>query len=341
VKKRDHPIFVVGYQRSGTTLLQALLGAHSRIASPPETYFLMRISNLRDYYGDLRDDANLRRALHDTIEPPLPLFEGCGFDEEALYERALETDRSYRALFHTVMSDFAQRHAKARWCDKTPGQRARQILQLFPDAQIVHIVRDPRDVIASSLATPWTTMDAAGLARGWRRFTLDNLAVGQRAGPERFHQIRYEDLTRDPTTVLRGVCSFLGERFEPAMITDRGRRRATIAPTAGPWQSRALEDISPAREGGWRTRLRRSDAAVVSAILRAEFGPLGYEASSAVDVLLGRALSVRETPRAIRRGARNRRLRRISRDPAARHREVDRFLREQAELVGRGAEKGS
>jgi hypothetical protein len=339
VRKRVRPIFVVGYQRSGTTLLQALLGAHSRIASPPETYFLMRISNLRDYYGDLRDDANLRRALHDTIHPPLPLFERCGFDEERLAERALATDRSYRALFDTVMRDFAERLGKARWCDKTPGQRARQILQLFPDAQIVHIVRDPRDVIASSLATPWTTMDAAGVARGWRRFTLDNFAVGRRAGADRFHQIRYEDLTRDPKPILEGICAFLDERFEPAMITDRGRRRATVAPTAAPWQSRALEDIAPAREGGWRTRLRRSDAAIVAALLRAEIAGLGYEPPSPGDVLLGRALFVTGMPRAVRRAVRNRRLERISRDPADRHREVNRFLREQAELVGRGVTK--
>ena len=39
---QDRPIFVVGYQRSGTTLLQALLGAHHRIAGPPETHFIFR-----------------------------------------------------------------------------------------------------------------------------------------------------------------------------------------------------------------------------------------------------------------------------------------------------------
>src|SRR5579884_827441 len=68
------PIFVVGFQRSGTTLLQALLGAHPRIASPPETYFITRIYHLRDYWGDLRDAARLRRVVEETVHPPIPLL---------------------------------------------------------------------------------------------------------------------------------------------------------------------------------------------------------------------------------------------------------------------------
>lgn len=339
--KRNGPIFVVGFQRSGTTLLQALLGAHSRIAAPPETYFLMRITNLRGFYGDLRDEANLRRALHDAINPPLPLFEGCGFDEERLLERARGTDRSYRALIDVIMSDFAERHSKARWCDKTPGQPARGILQLFPEARIVHIVRDPRDVIASSLSTPWTTQDAASLARSWRGFTLDNLAVIRRVGPEQAHQIRYEDLTRDPETVLGATCAFLEERFERTMITDTSRRRATFAAAAAPWQRRALEAITPAREGGWRSRLRRSEAAVVSAILHKEIARLGYEVPSTADVLLGRGVEALQAPRSARRALERRRLRRVTQDPNGHHREVDRFLREQSDLVRRHPESSS
>ena len=47
----ERPIFVVGFQRSGTTLLQSLLGAHPRIAAPPEVHFFFRIYGLRDYWG--------------------------------------------------------------------------------------------------------------------------------------------------------------------------------------------------------------------------------------------------------------------------------------------------
>src|SRR4051812_1404298 len=103
------PIFVVGFQRSGTTLLQAMLGAHPAIAAPPETHFIFRIAGLADYYGDLADDTLLRRALHDAINPVMPVFEHCGFDEERLFMRAKRGKRSYRGLFDTILDDYAER----------------------------------------------------------------------------------------------------------------------------------------------------------------------------------------------------------------------------------------
>ena len=56
----DLPIFVIGFQRSGTTLLQSLLGAHPRIAAPPETHYIARVAHLADYFGD---DALTEREI--------------------------------------------------------------------------------------------------------------------------------------------------------------------------------------------------------------------------------------------------------------------------------------
>jgi len=72
----ERPIFVVGFQRSGTTLLQSLLGAHPRIAAPPEVHFFFRIHQLRDYWGDLAETANAAQASHD----PAMLLRGPMFE---------------------------------------------------------------------------------------------------------------------------------------------------------------------------------------------------------------------------------------------------------------------
>ena len=199
----DAPIFVVGFQRSGTTLLQSLIGSHPRIAAPPETYFLFRIARLADSYGDLENDDDLRRALHDALHPPVDLFSGSGFDDDAVFERARAKPRTMRGLFEAIMEDFAQRHGKQRWSDKTPGQLGARIHKTFPDAQLVHIIRDPRDVIASSLATPWTQAGAFELAHNWRRFTRSNVRHGMLVGPDRYLQVGYEHLTRPKSFHLR------------------------------------------------------------------------------------------------------------------------------------------
>src|SRR3954453_12508316 len=106
------PIFVVGFQRSGTTLLQSLLGAHPRVAAPPEMHFILRVAYFGDLFGDLHDDGNLRRALHEALNPPLDMLAECGFDEDALFERARAGERGYAGLFTAIMDDYAERNGK-------------------------------------------------------------------------------------------------------------------------------------------------------------------------------------------------------------------------------------
>jgi hypothetical protein len=273
----SEPIFVVGFQRSGTTLLQALLGAHPHIAAPPEVYFVHRVAQHAAYFGDLADDGNLDRALQETLDAPL--LAEAGFDHDRVLARAQAGPRTYAGLLAALMDDFAERQGKTRWSEKTPGQSARAALQLFPDAaaaKAIHIVRDPRDVVASSLRTPWTDPDAAQIARAWREFTLDNIRAGFEAGPARFLQVRYEDLTRDPDAVLRTVCAFVGEDYEPAMWQQPERRTGTVTSFAAPWQQRALTAIEPVPEGRWQEQLGRGDRLRVHAQVGTLLAPLGY-----------------------------------------------------------------
>jgi hypothetical protein len=345
----DAPVFVVGFQRSGTTLLQALVGAHRRIASPPEMYYIFRVAYLADYFGDLNDDHNLRRVVHETLHPSVPLLEGCGFDENALFERVAAGERSYAAVLDAVMMDFAVRHGKARWCEKTPGQHAREVFNLMPHAQVLHIVRDPRAVVASSLQTPWTKKTARQLAHEWRVFTRDNVAVGADVGPRQVFQLRYEDLTADPASAMRDVCGFLGEEFDDAMLNDPSRRQATIAAAAAPWQSRALEPVTASRQDRWRRDLSSSKQAQVAAITAAELQRFDYDVPPARVLALGRRVNAarRILPSEWWPAVERRRVRRAARTPEGRYAETQRFMArasahvEPRSTAGSGARCGS
>lgn len=274
----DAPIFVVGFQRSGTTLLQALLGAHGRIAAPPEVYFVARVADHADYFGDLRDDANLEAALREALHPPLDLLAECGFDFDRLLARARAGPRTYAALLDAMLTDFAERQGKNRWAEKSAGQPLGAVMDLFPAAKAIHIVRDPRDVIASSLEMAWSRQESARtLARRWRAFTLETVARGSALGPGQFLQIRYEDLTRDPEAAMRLVCAFVEEDFDPAMVTDTSRRRGTVPSVASDWQGRALGHVEPARRRVGDDRLGRFDRLQVEAIVEPLLAPLGYQ----------------------------------------------------------------
>jgi hypothetical protein len=123
------------------------------------------------------------------------------------------------AFLTTLFDDHARREGKSRWAEKTPGNiiHAARLFQLWPHATLIHIVRDPRDVLASlRQAKKWDDPDY--FADMWCKF----LGAAEKAKQDppwrqsQFLEIRYEDLVVDPETVMRGVIDFVGETWHPA-----------------------------------------------------------------------------------------------------------------------------
>jgi hypothetical protein len=324
----DDPIFVIGFQRSGTTLLQSLLGAHPRIAAPPELHFILRVAYFGDYFGDLAEDRNLRRALHEALNPPVAILSECGFDEDALFERVRTGSRTYAGLFAAVMADYAERNGKARWAEKTPSQRPDDIYNLFPHARVVHVIRDAREAVASSLEMPWERRRAAAVARDLRHFTLESVERGRRAGPSQYLQVRYEDLAREPQAVLRLICTFIGENYDERML-DPARRGQALMPSAS-WQAQAGQAIAPVASK-WRAKLSAADRVRVQAITRDLLAPYGYPEPSK----LVRALAPFARAEVRLRAAGPEAIARLRRPktPEARYRAVRALMRSAAEGV--------
>jgi hypothetical protein len=285
------PIFVVGFTRSGTTLLQALLGAHPRIAAPPEMHYLTRIADQADFYGDLHDDERLRRALHDAIHPPFPTFADCGFDKDRIFARAARGPRTYAALLDAVLSDFAERRGKQRWAEKTPEQRVGAIRAHFPHCQVLHIVRDPRAAIASALRTRYEARGASTLARDWRNFEVASRATAVRHDPTQYHRIRYEDLVADTEQVVRRLCVFLGEDYDSVMLSPDSRRTASASTVMGTWQAGALEPITTERRDAWRGELSWTQVARIEAVVGELLPAEGYPGARRGRRQLGRLLT--------------------------------------------------
>jgi hypothetical protein len=288
----DRPIFIVGFPRSGTTLLHGLVGAHSRIAAPPEMHFFSRVVRHRAYWGSLDDESAVRRVVTAIVDSERLAL--CGFDVDALTERAMATDRSLASVFRAVMKDFANREGKARWCEKTPMQSAALVWGNFPDAQVIHLIRDPRDSVASSLEL-MSGSQAAALARSWHNFTMRNVRDGAARGPRDYLRVRYEDLARDPEAVLTVLFAFLGEEFDPGVL-DPGRRRTVLSPVVISWQQNVLGPIKPPESGAWRQRMNWHERARTSAVVAPLIGPLGYDEPAPRTVLVGRALNAASAP---------------------------------------------
>jgi len=190
------PVFVYGALRSGTTLLRLMLLSHSKLQSPGEADFLF-----------------------DYIEPAP--------DGGWRYDRAaLARDRIFRAkdltLPEGVDGAALAKELIVQMSAKEPGRlclslhrAAPKMVALFPEARIVHLLRDPRDVARSSIGMGWAGNSYFG-AGHWIGTERDWDAAGIDEG--RVLTVRYETLMANLEAELARICGFLGLEFDPAML---------------------------------------------------------------------------------------------------------------------------
>jgi len=221
------PIFLVGAARSGTTLLQYMLRSHPDISIPTgESHFFIPYYRRRDEFGDLNESSNLRRLLHDIYHARSTFF------DEELHGTRLDPDRftkllhaqgvnSVPAVISAIFALNAAGEGKARWGDKTPYYilHLDTLLEMFPDAQFIHIVRDGRDCALSMLERKrdlhiFNTYHAAYL---WQRYVAHGALFG-RANPDIYKEIKYEDLLSQPENMVKDVCDFLHIEYSDAVI---------------------------------------------------------------------------------------------------------------------------
>jgi hypothetical protein len=213
------PFFIVGSGRSGTTLLRMILSAHSRLSIPPETWYLNKLQDLLELDRPLLPQEVERVVRVMTGHYRWPDLE---ISTDAFRSKVGNmTSPGLRDIVELVYLEYLERSGKSRWGDKTPGyiELVPQLAHLFPGAKFIHVVRDGRDVAKSFQVRRWSGrwlhqnadewLTAMHYGKRWKNSTL---------APE-FLEVRYEDLVLDQDNQVRVICEFLGEQFEPQMLS--------------------------------------------------------------------------------------------------------------------------
>jgi len=225
---RFSPVFVLGHVRSGTSLMCRLLLDHLGVNFGTESQFIVRYHQKLQRYGDLADDGNLRRLLHDISQERF-FFRtrqnfGFALDVEQA-ARAVGPERTYSNVLRAIFGQFAGTQGHVRWGDKTPKYTLHLpvIYGLFPDAQFIHVARDGRDVALSLFKMAFGPKTAYEAAHEWRDTVTTIRGFGHSLSPDVFSEVRYEDLLDDPTRVMWQLAEYLG-------IDNAGDVAAAIAP---------------------------------------------------------------------------------------------------------------
>jgi hypothetical protein len=291
---RDSPVFIAGHPKSGTSLLRSVLDSHPELITyPEETVFFRRYlpnATGKDLAEKLAlSDQYLTHIFEWNQENP-PAHQ-LGFpDRDYSSFSAVEIRKAVRLyiaerfshegdMLSAVMLAFGTVSGQLNtlshhWVEKTPYNEhyAGQIFDWWPEARMVHTVRDPRDNF-TSYHRKHADWSPEAFALNWVHSTLAGLKNRDRFGNPRYLLLRFEDLTSTPEAKLAQLCQFLGINDDPSL------RR----PVRGgkPWGGNSMfadqfTTISAAPVGRWTEALKPDEVATIELIAGPVMQSLGY-----------------------------------------------------------------
>ena len=168
--------------------------------------------------------------------------------------------------------------------DKTPFNilDIRVLEPIFPAAQYIHVVRDPRAVALSYVKAARTSPGIregtfAKSAQRWNESVQNARGLSARVGNRRYSEVRYEDLVRAPEKELHKICQFLGQTYTPSMLSfQEGASKLGDVP-AHAHHAKVKEPLDPSRCEGWANEISPSDRKTVDEITSGYRRLFGYQ----------------------------------------------------------------
>ncbi|WPD21264.1 MAG: sulfotransferase [Candidatus Electrothrix scaldis] len=289
-------VFIVGASRSGTTMLNRILGQHPSVAVMKELHYFGDLFKFGKNQGVINDSelikitakifARYRRGLWNDFVQNTDI-ESAG----TLLVNAHKTIEGTE-LFHRFIEYVADETGSYLVAEQTPRNiyYAADILDAYPNARIVHIIRDPRAVIASQKKR-WTrrkTLNAKNIPIremirekiSYHPYTMILLwkkafVKGQDIqGSDRYLRIKFEELVEYPIQVVRQLCDFLEIPFDKKMLAiqqvDSSLRVADNTSVG----------IQKSAVDAWKKVLSSGETFLIEKELSLEIKQLGYKKQS-------------------------------------------------------------
>lgn len=270
--------FVVGCPRSGTTLLQRILDHHPSLAVGYDTHFIPQ--SVRRFALD--EDPILTPELVARVKGHRR-FSRLGLPEETVMEAA-SASKTFSEFVSRLYGAFAAIHGKTLAGEKSPGycRHIPRLHALFPNAKIVHLIRDGRDVTLSVLdwgkgqpgrLALWKRSPVATCALWWKWKVGKGILDGRRLGSELYQEARYEELVLEPEDSTRSLAAFLEIPFSSAMVNyHQGRTRQSAGLSA---KAAWLPPTPGLRD--WRVQMKEDDVELFESLAGDLLSELEYE----------------------------------------------------------------
>ena len=276
----ENPIFITGMYRSGTTYLSRIIGAHSEldITYDSVNYFRFIVKNNID-------PSEYVEIVNHTSERLLKRH-GIALDNENIIDqiRSFEANITHKVIYSAIMYEFFNSSDK-RWGEKTllEWSNVPTFLSMFSQGKCIHVLRDPRDVLASyknmTFEKGENYLDAIFASLHSFNTSIKYKTI---LPQNRYLIVIYEDLIKDTKKITQNICEFLEIKFEKAMLDPKNYRSLdgksfdfkthTSFPT---------ENVKPLDR--WKTKLSDYEIQFTEAIIGSQMNKFGYELSTNID----------------------------------------------------------
>jgi hypothetical protein len=270
-------IFIVGVGRSGTSLLQSMLNAHSKIAFIPEIKYIRRFlldNRLEKYYKKYGSQLLIEYLSRDV------LLKRINFKiNEFLHENNFSDPNLDMRLFDYIISQHLRKEKKDIFGYKDPRciEEIEKLKILFPKAFVIHIIRDPRDILVSKRKADWSKNRSY-----YAHILINNMQINiaysySKRFERNFIEIYYEDLISIPEKTLVSICKKLNIEYEKDMMNFYSSSRKLVFEDEEQWKKETFGPIIHNNKNKWKNELNKWEITLIENAVKIPFSEYGYE----------------------------------------------------------------
>jgi hypothetical protein len=280
IRRSAAPVFVLGSPRSGTTLLYNMLlsaGGFAVYLAESNAFNL-----LAPHFGDLGRRAVRQKLLQVWLGSKL--FRATGLDAGQIENEVLERCRNIGDFLRIVMEGMTRAQGMQRWAENSPEGilRLPLIKRLIPDALVLHIIRDGRDVAMSLNHVrylrpfPWQDrISLTGAGIYWEWVVQQGRSHGRQLGPD-YMEVHFEELVTAPRETLKAIGSFIDQELDYDRIREVGY--GTVSKPNTSFGSEPRESFNPV--GRWKKGFSPGQLLRFESMVGKTLTELGYPAAT-------------------------------------------------------------
>lgn len=271
MKKLNLPIFIVGCPRSGTTVMKELFNNHPEVAIPDETGIFDWLYNRPLYKKLLPLKASKNLALVKSLGEAVTNE----FDALPASKR-----KSAKSAIDFLLQGYAKRERKSYWGEKTPLNihYLGKILNIYPDATIIYMIRDPRAVASSfkryidhkrGKEDFWITEDINKAIKLWKK-SVDQATYFK----NQVNFVKYEDFVANPQSTVQELCEIIGLHYYEKMFKFYKNSSPSNQEV---WHRETTKPVNQSNIDKWQTELSEEEIKTIERDLKGYMEKFDYQ----------------------------------------------------------------